>query len=60
MLIYFDGTAQLHVLKRFHYALAPHGIMFLGKAESLLLHSDLFAPLHAKWRIFRKVQNENL
>ena len=58
MLIYFDSPTQLHVLKRFHYALEPNGIMFLGKAESLLLHSDLFAPLHAKWRIFRKVQSE--
>lgn len=57
MLIYFDSATQLHVLKRFHYALQPNGVLFLGKAESLLLHSDLFTPLHAKWRIFRKVQS---
>jgi two-component system, chemotaxis family, CheB/CheR fusion protein len=55
MLIYFDSATQLHVLKRFHYALQPNGILFLGKAESLLLHPDLFTPLHAKWRIFKKV-----
>jgi two-component system CheB/CheR fusion protein len=58
MLIYFDSPTQLHVLKRFHYALEPNGIMFLGKAESLLLHSDLFTPLHAKWRIFKKVPSK--
>jgi two-component system CheB/CheR fusion protein len=58
MLIYFDSPTQLHVLKRFHYALEPNGIMFLGKAESLLLHSDLFTPLHAKWRIFKKVRSK--
>src|SRR5262249_32716944 len=57
MLIYFDSTTQLHVLKRFHYALQQSGALFLGKAESLLLHSDLFTPLHAKWRIFKKVQS---
>lgn len=59
MLIYFDSPTQLHVLKRFHYALEPNGIMFLGKAESLLLHSDLFTPLHAKWRIFKKVRSKD-
>lgn len=42
MLIYFDGDTQLHVLKRFHYALQPNGVLFLGEAEPLLLHSDLF------------------
>jgi two-component system CheB/CheR fusion protein len=59
MLIYFDSATQLHVLKRFHYALRPNGVLFLGKAESLLLHSDLFTPLHAKWRIFKKVQSHD-
>jgi two-component system CheB/CheR fusion protein len=59
MLIYFDSATQLHVLKRFHYALQPNGVLFLGKAESLLLHSDLFTPLHAKWRIFKKVRSED-
>jgi two-component system CheB/CheR fusion protein len=57
LLIYFDSATQLHVLKRFHYALNPNGVLFLGKAESLLLHSDLFTPLHTKWRIFKKVQS---
>ena len=57
LLIYFDSATQLHVLKRFHYALQPNGVLFLGKAESLLLHSDLFMPLHAKWRIFKKVRS---
>jgi two-component system CheB/CheR fusion protein len=59
MLMYFDSATQLHVLKRFHYALQPNGVLFLGKAESLLLHSDLFTPLHAKWRIFKKVPSDD-
>ena len=31
------------------------GYLFLGKAEMLLSHADLFVPLDLKRRIFRKV-----
>ncbi|HET9743091.1 MAG TPA: CheR family methyltransferase [Terriglobales bacterium] len=54
VLIYFDSMAQTHVLNRFHYALDPGGILFLGKAESKLSNSLLFKPVDSRWRIFRK------
>jgi two-component system, chemotaxis family, CheB/CheR fusion protein len=54
VLIYFDAITQQQILARFHYALEENGILFLGKAESKLSDSRLFAPLHARWRIFRR------
>lgn len=53
-LIYFDAEAQNRVLQRFHYALNPSGLLFLGKAEMLLTHGSLFATLHPKHRVFSK------
>jgi len=40
------------VMARFHYALRPGGVLFLGRSESLLARSRLFVPAHLKWRIF--------
>ncbi|HEX6014331.1 MAG TPA: PAS domain-containing protein [Geminicoccaceae bacterium] len=37
-----------------HYALRPGGYLFLGIAESVTQHSDLFAPLDKKHRIFQR------
>ncbi|MBV8429638.1 MAG: PAS domain-containing protein, partial [Solirubrobacterales bacterium] len=38
-----------------HFALNSEGFMMLGKSEMLITHSDLFAPVDLKWRVFRKV-----
>jgi two-component system CheB/CheR fusion protein len=54
-LIYFNADTQTKTLERFHFALAPRGMMFLGKAEMLLSHSRIFEPLDLKRRVFRKV-----
>jgi two-component system, chemotaxis family, CheB/CheR fusion protein len=54
-LMYLNAETQRNVLGRFHFALAPQGTLFLGHAEMLLSHSDRFAPLSLKNRIFRKV-----
>src|SRR6185437_13758199 len=40
---------------RLHFALAPNGVLFLGKAEMLLSHNKLFNPIDLKRRVFRKV-----
>ncbi|WP_285481762.1 CheR family methyltransferase [Amycolatopsis sp. NBRC 101858] len=53
-LMYFNADTQTKILERFHFALAPRGMMFLGKAEMLLSHTRLFEPLDLKQRIFRK------
>ncbi|GAB3878791.1 hypothetical protein GCM10029964_030000 [Kibdelosporangium lantanae] len=53
-LMYFNAETQSKVLGRFHFALAPRGLLFLGKAEMLLSHSRIFDPLDLKRRTFRK------
>ncbi|MDX6223614.1 MAG: two-component system, chemotaxis family, CheB/CheR fusion protein, partial [Frankiales bacterium] len=58
-LMYFNAETQAKVVNRFHFALAPDGVLFLGKAEMLLGHGDLFAPLDLKRRFFTRVNAEN-
>ncbi|MEV4141762.1 CheR family methyltransferase [Dactylosporangium sp. NPDC049742] len=53
-LMYFNAETQARILTRFHFALAPAGLLFLGKAEMLLSHASLFAPVDLKRRVFRR------
>jgi len=53
VLMYFVADTQRRVLQRFHYALGEDGLLFLGKAETVFSHADLFAPVDAALRIFR-------
>jgi two-component system CheB/CheR fusion protein len=43
------------VLSRLHFALNDSGYLFLGKAEMLLTHTDLFLPVNMKFRVFRRI-----
>ncbi|PSB28626.1 CheR family methyltransferase [Stenomitos frigidus] len=54
-LMYFNAEAQTRILSRLHFALRDTGVLFLGKAEMLLTHTDLFTPLNLSHRIFAKV-----
>ncbi|WP_067818682.1 CheR family methyltransferase [Nocardia inohanensis] len=54
-LMYFNAETQTKILDKFHFALAPRGMLFLGKAEMLLSHSRIFDPVDLKRRVFRKV-----
>ena len=54
VLIYFDGAAQRQVLARLHYAVEPGGYLFLGKAETKMMDSQLFYAVNARWRIFQR------
>jgi two-component system CheB/CheR fusion protein len=58
-LMYFNAEAQLRVLNHFHFALRDDGVLFLGKSEMLLTHTNLFNPLDLKVRIFTKVPRVN-
>lgn len=51
-LMYFNAEAQTRVLHNLHFALAPDGVLFLGKAETLLTHINLFTPMDLKLRLF--------
>jgi two-component system, chemotaxis family, CheB/CheR fusion protein len=58
-LMYFNAETQARILSRFHFALTGDGVLFLGKAEMLLSHSNLFTPVDLKRRLFRKIQSDN-
>jgi two-component system, chemotaxis family, CheB/CheR fusion protein len=59
-LMYFNTETQARILDRFHYALADHSFLFLGKAETLMTYTDAFIPIDLKRRIFAKVPKANL
>jgi two-component system CheB/CheR fusion protein len=54
-LMYFTAETQAQILRRFHFALRPQGVLMLGKSEMLLSQRDLFEPVDVKRRIFRRV-----
>ncbi|WP_222268804.1 CheR family methyltransferase [Modestobacter marinus] len=53
-LMYFNVETQNRILGRLHFALNPHGLLFLGKAEMLLSHAQLFTPVDLTRRFFRR------
>lgn len=55
LLIYLEPEVQGKVLALFHFALNEGGYLFLGGAESVGRHEELFRPLSKKWRIFRRL-----
>jgi two-component system, chemotaxis family, CheB/CheR fusion protein len=57
-LMYFNAETQSRILSRFHFAIADHGLLFLGKAEMLLSHTGLFTPVDLKRRVFRKLASQ--
>jgi two-component system CheB/CheR fusion protein len=59
-LMYLNSETQSHVLARFSFALREDGYLFLGKAEMLLAHSELFTSVDLKRRVFRKAQGTTL
>ena len=58
-LMYFDAATQAKILARFHFALSDVGYLLLGRAETLLAHSESFTPVDLKRRIFMKVPRTN-
>jgi two-component system CheB/CheR fusion protein len=59
-LMYFTRETQAKVLNRFHFALRDGGFLFMGRAELLLTHGDLFTPVELKWRVFTKTVAQNI
>ena len=43
-MMYFNAETQARILARLHFALNNTGFIFLGKAEMLLTHANLFTP----------------
>jgi two-component system, chemotaxis family, CheB/CheR fusion protein len=59
-MMYLNSDTQSHVLARFSFALREGGYLFLGKAEMLLAHSNLFTSVDLKRRVFRKIPGATL
>ena len=56
VLIYFDREAQAELFERFHAALVPGGVLFLGKVETLFgCVRACYEPLDHRHRIFRRL-----
>ena len=54
-LMYFNADLQSRILHNFHFALNDRGLLFLGRAETMQRHDDLFAPVDLRQRVFAKV-----
>jgi two-component system CheB/CheR fusion protein len=59
-LMYLNAETQAKILARFHFALGDTGYLFLGKAEMLLTHANLFNPTDLKYRVFTRAPRVNL
>ena len=57
-LIYLNPDIQKRLIQLFHQVLKPGGFLFLGSAETVGLHSDLFASVDKKWKIFARQKGE--
>ena len=55
-LMYFNAETQTRILNRLHFALNDDGVLFLGKAEMLITHVNLFTPLELKLRVFGRTK----
>ena len=54
VLIYLEPDVQRKLIALFHFALKPHGFLFLGSAENVGEGDDLFTPVAKRWRIYVK------
>ena len=59
-LMYFDAQTQTRIISRFHFALRDGGFLFLGKAETLSAHSNLFEPVDIQRRVFAKLSTRRM
>ncbi len=57
LMIYLTPELQKNLLPLFHYSLNPGGVLFLGSAETIGASTDLFAPLDAKARLYRRLDS---
>jgi two-component system CheB/CheR fusion protein len=58
LLIYLDREGQRRALETLHYALLPHGLLFLGGSETVDAAPDLFEVVDKRHRLFRRRPGE--
>lgn len=54
VLIYLDPYLQKKALTTFHYALRPHGVLFLGKSETAGQLANMFEPMVKNLKIYSR------
>ncbi|MDP2255826.1 MAG: chemotaxis protein CheB [Polaromonas sp.] len=54
LLIYLGPELQKKLIPLFHYALSSNGVLVLGTSETVGSFTQLFAPIEAKLRIYRR------
>lgn len=54
LLIYLKAELQKQILPLFHFTLIPKGVLFLGSSESISGFADLFTPIDAKCKVFKR------
>ena len=54
VLIYLKPEAQARVMRMFHFALRPGGLLMLGQNESTLHHEDLFRSFDNGVRLYER------
>ncbi len=56
LLIYLTAPLQRRLLPLFHYSLRPGGLLLLGSSEAVGRFDDLFEPIDARLRLYRRRQ----
>ncbi len=60
LLIYLSSDIQKKLVPLFHHCLNPGGVLFLGSAETIGGYSNLFLPLDAKSRLYRRLEANSM
>ncbi|SDE96091.1 two-component system, chemotaxis family, CheB/CheR fusion protein [Mucilaginibacter pineti] len=54
VMIYLTTELQRKIIPVFHYAIIPHGLMFMGPAETIGGFTDMFTSVDPKWKIYER------
>src|SRR6266568_5009859 len=57
-LIYLNPDMQKRLITLFHQVLKSGAVLFLGSAESVGSHSELFSTVDNKWKIFERLESK--
>ena len=53
LMIYLEPGLQDRLVRTFHYALKPGGVLVVSPSEGVGEHAELFEPLDRKWKFYR-------
>lgn len=56
LFIYLEPHAQQTCIQRFHFALRPRGVLWIGNSESINGQTELFTTLLSKYRLYQRLE----